>query len=193
MNIQGWFPLGLIGLMSLQSKGLSRVFSSTIVQKPQSSVLSFLYGPTLISVHGKTMVLMVHTFVGKVMSVLLKMLSGSVISFLPRSKQALFHFMAAVTVCSNFGAQENKICHCFYFFHLYLSCSYETRCHNLKFFDYWLLNQVYHSPLLPSSRGSLVPFCFLTLEWYHLHIWGCWYFSQQSWFQLVIHPDWNFA
>ena len=34
MNIQDWFPLGLIGLISLQSKGLSRVFSSTI-QKPQ--------------------------------------------------------------------------------------------------------------------------------------------------------------
>ena len=30
MNIQGWFPLGLTGLVSLQSKGLSRVFSSTI-------------------------------------------------------------------------------------------------------------------------------------------------------------------
>ena len=35
MNIQGWFPRGLTGLMSLQSKGLSRVFSSTTVQKHQ--------------------------------------------------------------------------------------------------------------------------------------------------------------
>ena len=35
MNIQGWFPLGLTGLISLQSKGLSRVFSSTMVQKHQ--------------------------------------------------------------------------------------------------------------------------------------------------------------
>ena len=42
MNIQGWFPLGLTGLISLQPKGLSRVFFSTI----SSSVLSFLYGPT---------------------------------------------------------------------------------------------------------------------------------------------------
>ena len=33
MNIQGWFPLGLTGLSSLQSKGLSRVFSSTTVGK----------------------------------------------------------------------------------------------------------------------------------------------------------------
>ena len=35
MNIQGWFPLGLTGLFSLQSKGLSRVFSSTTVRKHQ--------------------------------------------------------------------------------------------------------------------------------------------------------------
>ena len=35
MNIQGWFPLGLTGLISLQSKGLSRVFSNTRVQKHQ--------------------------------------------------------------------------------------------------------------------------------------------------------------
>ena len=35
MNIQGWFPLVMTGLISLQSKGLSRVFSSTIVQKHQ--------------------------------------------------------------------------------------------------------------------------------------------------------------
>ena len=35
MNIQDWFPLGLTGLISLQSKGLSRVFSNTAVQKHQ--------------------------------------------------------------------------------------------------------------------------------------------------------------
>ena len=35
MNIQDWFPLGLIGWISLQSKGLSRVFSNTTVQKHQ--------------------------------------------------------------------------------------------------------------------------------------------------------------
>ena len=39
MNIQGWFPLGLTGLISLQSKGLWRVFSSTIVQKHQFKIV----------------------------------------------------------------------------------------------------------------------------------------------------------
>ena len=44
MNIQGWFPSGLTGLISLLSKGLSRVFSSITVWKHQPSVLSLLYG-----------------------------------------------------------------------------------------------------------------------------------------------------
>ena len=51
MNIQDWFPLGLTGLISLQSKGLSRVFSSTTVQKHQFFRAQFLYSPTLTSVH----------------------------------------------------------------------------------------------------------------------------------------------
>ena len=51
LNIQGWFPLGLTGFISLQSKGLSSVFSSTIVQKHQFWALSLLYGPALSSVH----------------------------------------------------------------------------------------------------------------------------------------------
>ena len=47
MNIQDWFPLGWTGWISLQSSRLSRVFSNTIVQKINSSALSFLYSPTL--------------------------------------------------------------------------------------------------------------------------------------------------
>ena len=47
MNIQDWFPLGLTGLISLQSKGLSGVFSNTTVHKHQFLALSFLYGLTL--------------------------------------------------------------------------------------------------------------------------------------------------
>ena len=51
MNIQDWFPLGWTGLISLLSKGLSRVFSNTTVQSISSSALSFLYSPTLTSIH----------------------------------------------------------------------------------------------------------------------------------------------
>ena len=51
MNTQDWSPLGWTGWISLQSKGLSRVFSSTTVQMINSSVLSFLYSPTLTYTH----------------------------------------------------------------------------------------------------------------------------------------------
>ena len=51
MNIQDRYPLRLIGLISLQIKGLSRVFSNTTVQKHHSLALSFLYGSTLTSMH----------------------------------------------------------------------------------------------------------------------------------------------
>ena len=51
MNIQDWFPLGWTGWISLQSKGLSRVFSNTTVQKNQFLMLSFLYSPTVTSIH----------------------------------------------------------------------------------------------------------------------------------------------
>ena len=47
MNIQDWFPLVWTGWVSLESKGLSRVFSNTTVQKHQFFMLSFLYSPTL--------------------------------------------------------------------------------------------------------------------------------------------------
>ena len=53
-----------------------------------------------------------------------------------------------------------------------------------SFFECWNLSQLFHS--LSLSRGSLVPLHFLALKWYHVHIRSCWYFSQQSWFQLWV-------
>ena len=107
-------------------------------------------------------------------------------------EQASFNFMAAVTNCNDFGAQEYKLCHCFRFLPIYLPWNNGTGCHDLSFFEYWVSSQPFHS-LSPSSRGSLAPLHFLPLEWYQLHIWGCWYFSWKSWFQLVIPPVQHFA
>ena len=77
--------------MSLQCKGLSRAFSNSTVQCINSSVLSFLYDPTLTSIHDhwKKLSFDEMDFVGKVMSLLLNMLSRLVITFLPRSKRLL--------------------------------------------------------------------------------------------------------
>ena len=51
INIQGWFPLGLTGWVSLQSMGLSRVFPIPQFKSINSLTLSFLYSPTLTSIH----------------------------------------------------------------------------------------------------------------------------------------------
>ena len=50
INTQNWSPLGWTGWISLLSKGLSRVFSSTTIQNINSSALRFLYGPTHIHI-----------------------------------------------------------------------------------------------------------------------------------------------
>ena len=70
MHIWGWYPLGLTGLISLLSKGLSRVFSSIIVEGINSLTLSLFDCPALTSVHDywKNHSLAIQTFVGKVMS-----------------------------------------------------------------------------------------------------------------------------
>ena len=74
MNIQDWFPLGLISLISLQVKGLSRIFSSATIQKhrffdAQSSLWSNSHILTWLS-FGKNIALIIRSFVGKVMSLL---------------------------------------------------------------------------------------------------------------------------
>ena len=51
MNIQDWFPLGLTGLISLQSKGLTESSPTPQFKSINSSALSFLYSPTLTSIH----------------------------------------------------------------------------------------------------------------------------------------------
>ena len=92
MNIQGRFPLGFTGLISLQTKGLSRVFPSTTVQKHQffGSQLSLWSNSHIhIWLLKKTIALTTWTFVGKVMSLLCNMLSRLVITFLSRSKRLL--------------------------------------------------------------------------------------------------------
>ena len=64
---------------------------------------------------GKTIALTRWTFVGKVMSLLFNMLSRVGHNFSSK-EQVSFNFMAAVTICSDFGAQEDKDCHCFHCF-----------------------------------------------------------------------------
>ena len=68
---------------------------------------------------GKTIALTRWTFVGIVMSLLFNMLSRLVIAFLPRSKHLLISWLQSPSAVI-FGAQENKVCHCFHGFPTYL-------------------------------------------------------------------------
>ena len=87
INIQNYFPLGWTGWISLQSKGLSKVFSNTTVQKHlQHSAFFIVQLSHPYMTTGKTIALTRRIFVDKVMSLLFKMLSRLVITFLPRSK-----------------------------------------------------------------------------------------------------------
>ena len=79
---------------------------------------------------GKTTALTTWTFVGKVMSLLVNMPSS-----LSSKEKASFNFMAAVTICSDIGAQENKVSHSFHCFPIYLPWSDGTRCHGISFLN----------------------------------------------------------
>ena len=90
MNIQGWFPLGLTGLIFLQSRGLSRVFSSTTIWKHQFfSVQPSLWSNSHMTT-GKTTALTIWTFDLKGRSLLFNTLSRYVT--FPSKKQASFKF-----------------------------------------------------------------------------------------------------
>ena len=88
MNIQDWFPLGLTGWISLQSKGL--ISKASILQCPAFFIvqLSHSYMST-----GKTIALTRWTYVGKVISLLFNMLSRLIIAFLPRSNCLLISWL----------------------------------------------------------------------------------------------------
>ena len=125
----------------------------------------------------------------KMMSPLFNVLSRFVIAFLPRSKRLLISWLQSPSVVILEPKKIKSVT---------VSIISPSVCHEVIGPDamilvFWMLSfrPSFHSPLLPWLRGCLIPLHFLPLEWYHLHIWGCWYFSWQSWFQLVIHPTWH--
>ena len=123
MNIQDRFPLGLTGLTSLLSKGLSRVFSNTIIQKTSILQCSTFFMVQLSHPYmttGKTIALTRWTFVGKVMSLLFNMLSRFVIVFLPRSRCHLISWLESLPAEI---LEPKKVCYYFHFFPIYLPWS----------------------------------------------------------------------
>ena len=105
VSIQDWFPLGWTGLISLQSKGLSRVFSNTTVQSISSLALSFLYSPTLTSIRdywkNHNFDWMDLCWQSNVFAFWYAVKVGHSFS---SKEQVSFNFMATVTICSDFGS-----------------------------------------------------------------------------------------
>ena len=140
MNVQDWFPLELTSLISLQSKGLSRVFlqhhslKASILRHPAFFIvqLSHPYMTT-----GKTIALTMWTLLAKCY---LCFLIHQVCPSFSSKKQMSFNLRAAVTIHSDFGAPEN-VCHCFYFT--------PSICHEVK------------GPVIPKLLNHSYPFVLL--------------------------------
>ena len=79
--------------------------------------------------------------------------------------------MAAISICSDFGAQENKVFHCFHCFPIYLPCGDGTTYHDLSF---WMLSFKLAFSLSSFSfiKKLFSSFSLSALRWCHLHIWG---------------------
>ena len=109
------FRIDWLDLLAIQGtfKSLLQYYSSKAsILKHSAFFIVQLSHPYMTT--GKTIVLTRWTFVRKVMSLIFNILSRLVIVFLARSKKSPFNFMAACTICSDFGVQDNKVCHCFH-------------------------------------------------------------------------------
>ena len=139
-GVTGWFPFRLNGLTSLLYKGLSRIFSSTTVQKLNSFSFTLSYGPDLTSLHDywKNHSCDTTDLCSKV-SLCFLIHCRFFIPFLPSKEQVSFNFVAGVKVHSDFGAQENKICHCFHVSLIYMPWSGGTGCHEYWLFFLWIV------------------------------------------------------
>ena len=129
MNIQDWSPLGWTG-WNLKSLLQHHSSKASILQRSAffTVQLSHPYITT-----GKAIALTRWTFVDKVMSLLLNMLSRLVITFLPRSKHLLISWLQSPSAVI---LEPRKIVsHCFHCFPIYFPWSDGTRCHDLSFLN----------------------------------------------------------
>ena len=117
MHIQGWFPLGFTGLISLLFKGLSSLLqhhnSKASILQSSAFFIVQLSHPYMAT--GKSIALTIQNFVGKVMSLLFNMLPRLVIAFLPKSKCLLIPWLRSPSTVI-LESKKINVCHCFHFF-----------------------------------------------------------------------------
>ena len=100
---------------------------------------------------GKTIALVIRIFISRVLSLLFNTLYRFVIAFPPRSNCS--DFMSAVTIHSDFRAQEEEICHYVHLFLFYLPWSNGAECHDLSFFFFF---NIVFKPALSHSSFTLM-------------------------------------
>ena len=159
LNIQGWFHLGLTGLTSLQSKGLLRIFNTTVLKHQFFGALLSLWSNSHIHTWPleKTIALTTWTFVGKVISLLFNMLSRLLIAFLPRSKGLLISWLQSWSAVI-LGPQKIKS--------LTFSFVYPTICHEVMgpfaiIFAFWMLS---FKPVFSLSSFTFIKRLFSSLS-----------------------------
>ena len=154
MNIQDWFPLGWTGWITLLSKGLKSLLqhysSKASILQHSAFFIVQLSNPYMTT--GKTIALTRWTSVGKVTSLLFNMLSRFVIAFLPRSKHLLISWLQWPSAVILEPKKRKSVT---------VSIVSPSICHEVMepdamifVFECWVLNQLFHSLLSLSSRGS---------------------------------------
>ena len=128
---------------------------------------------------GKTIILTVWTIVIKVISLLFNTLSRFIIAFLPRSKGLLLSWLQSPSQWFWSPRKES-----FPLIPFYLPWSDGTKCHDLNFLNVEFQASFFTLLFHLHQEVLYFLFIFLPLECCHLHIWGCWYLSWQSSFQL---------
>ena len=133
---------------------------------------------------GKTIAMTRQRFVDKVMSLIFNILSRLVIAFLPRSKRLLISWLLSP---SEVILEPKKIKS------VTVSTVSPSICHEVMGLDamifvFWMLS---FKPIFSLSSFTFIKRLFSSSSlcakgWCHLYIWGYWYFSRQSWFQLVL-------
>ena len=187
-----------LGLISLRMDWLDLLAVQGTLKsllQHHSSKASILWCSTLFIIQhshlymttGKTIILSRWTFVGKVMTLLFNKLSSLVITFLPSGKNLLISWLQSPSAV----ILEPKKVKSVTVSTVSPSICYEVIGPDAMILVFWMLS--FKPTFSLSSRGFWVPLHFLPQGWCHLHIWGYWYFSRQSWFQLVLLPAQRFS
>ena len=137
---------------------------------------------------GKIIAFTRWSFVGKVVSLLFNTLSRFVIAFLPRSKSLLIAWLLSPSAVILEPKKKKSLT-------VSPSICHEVMEPDAMILVFWMLSI---NPAFSLSSFTFInrPFSFSlvsAIRGCHLHIWSYWYFSQQCWFQLVLHPAQHFS